>query len=171
VQVRLDLVDRAHEEDAALPARVGRLQHRREADLGRGTPPFRERAQGCEPRLRHTGLGERPPHRHLVGHQVRRLRPEARQPARLRDRGHDRHGPVGGDRQHTVDLLALDRFEHGRHVGEIDHEAAVRDLQPERVGIPVDAEHAQPELLGPQDRAPLVAARTDEQHRLHAPRC
>ena len=98
----------------ALPARVGRLEHRREADLVGRAPPLGERAQRREARLRHAGLGERAPHRDLVRHQVRRLDADPRQPARLGDRGDDRHRAVGRDGQHAVELGACDRLEHRR---------------------------------------------------------
>ena len=114
------------------------------------------------------GLGERPPHRDLVRHQVRRLRPDPRQPARLGDCGHDGHGAVGRHRQHAVERLALDRLEHRLDVREVDDEAAVGIAEPERVRVAVDGQHAQPELLRPQDRVPLVASRADEEDGLHS---
>ena len=55
-----------------------------------------------------------PPHRDLVRHQVRRLGADPRQPARLGDRRHDRHGAVGRHRQHAVERLARDGLEHRR---------------------------------------------------------
>ena len=48
----------------------------------------------------------RAPHRDLVRHQVRGLDADPRQPARLGDRGDDRHGAVGADGQHAVELDA-----------------------------------------------------------------
>ena len=128
VQVRVDVVDRLDEEDPALAAGVGRLQHRREADLVGGAMALRQRAHRSEPRLRHARLGERAPHRDLVRHQVRGRRPDPRQPARLGDRGHDGHRAVGRHRQHAVERLALDGLEHRLDVREVDDEAAVGDL-------------------------------------------
>ena len=104
VQVRLDVVERLDAEDAALPARVGRLEHRREADLVGRAPALGDRAQRREARLRHADLGEPAAHRHLVRHQVRGLGADPGQPARLGDRRDHRHGAVGRDRQHAVEL-------------------------------------------------------------------
>jgi hypothetical protein len=59
----------------------------------------------------------------------------------------------------------------GLDVHEVDDLADVRLLQPECLGIAVDADNAQAQLLGAPDRTPLMAARADEEHRpLHGPR-
>ena len=75
VQVRVDVVDRLDAEDTALAARVGGLEHRREADLVGRAAALRERAHRGEPGLRHAGVGEPRAHRDLVRHQVRGLVP------------------------------------------------------------------------------------------------
>ena len=167
MQVRVDLVERLDAEDAALAARVGRLQHRREADLVRRAAPLRDRADGGEARLRHAGLGEPAPHRDLVRHQVRRLDADPRQPASLRDRGDDRDGAVGADRQHAVELEPLRRLQHRCDVREVDDLRDVGLGEPRRLGVPVDGGDPQPELLRAQDRAPLMAPRADEENGLH----
>ena len=165
MQVRLDVADRLDDEDPALPARVGRLQHRGEADLLGRAIALREDPKRREPRLGNAVLGEPPPHRHLVRHQVRRLGADPRKPARLRDRRDDRHRPVGRHRQHAVELDVGDRRQHRLDIGEVDDEANVGLGEPERVPVPVHREHAQPELLRPQDRVSLVTARADEEDR------
>ena len=84
------------------------------ADLVGRAPPLGERAQRREARLRHAGLGELPPHRDLVRHQVRGLDADPRQAERLGDRGDDRHRAVGRDGQHAVELERRDRLDHRR---------------------------------------------------------
>ena len=159
----LDVVERLDAEDAALAARVGGLQHRREADLVGRAAALGERAHRGEARLRHAGLGEPRAHRDLVRHQVRGLRADPRQPARLGDRGDDRHRAVGADGQHAVELDARRRLQHGVDVREVDDLRDVRLREPERVRVPVDRRDAQSQLLRPQDRAALMAAGADEE--------
>ena len=62
----------------------------------------------------------------------------------------------------------FDRLEHRLHVREVDDEAAVGDLEPERVGVAIDGEHTQAPLLRPDDRVPLVASRADEENGFHS---
>ena len=105
VQVRLDVVERLDAEDAALPARVGGLQHRRERRPRRARGAARDSVRSAAKRGCGTpGVGEPAPHRDLVRHQVRRLDADPGQAERLGDRGDDRDGAVGRDRQHAVDL-------------------------------------------------------------------
>ena len=85
------------------------------------------------------------------------------QPARLGDRGDDRHGAVGADGQDAVELDACRRLEHGVDVREVDHLRDVGLLQPERVRVAVDRRDAQSQLLRPQDRPALVAPGADEE--------
>ena len=53
-------------------------------------------------------------------------------------------------------------------VDEVDDLGLVGVLEPGRVGVAVDRDDAQPELLRAQDRAPLVAPRADEEDGLHS---
>ena len=55
-------------------------------------------------------------------------------------------------------------------VGEVDDLAHVGHLQAERVGVAVDRDDAEAELLRPQDRAALVAPGADEEDGLHVAR-
>ena len=92
-----------------------------------------------EARLRHARVGEPPPHRDLVRHQVRRLDADPRQPARLGDRGDDRHGAVGADREHAVEAEPLPSpSSTAADVGEVDDLGDVGLREPERVGVAVD---------------------------------
>jgi hypothetical protein len=165
VQVGFDVVERVDAEDAALPARVGRLQHRGHAHLVERAVPLRQLPQRCEAGLRHARLGETAAHRHLVRHQMRRLAADARQPEALGDRRDRRHRAVGRHGEHAVDLQPADRFQHCVGIGVVDDSGDVCLGEPERIGIPVDGGDAQPELLRTLDRAPLVSARADEQDR------
>ncbi len=112
VQVPVEVVERLEQEEAALAARVGRLQHRREPDRLGGGRRLAPRAHRGEPRLRHAALGEPAPHRDLVRHQVRRLRADPGQAERLGDGGDDRHRAVGRDRQHAVDAVPPRDLDH-----------------------------------------------------------
>jgi hypothetical protein len=61
---------------------------------------------------------------------------------------------------------------HRVDVHEVDHLGNVGLVEPERVRIAVDRDNAQPELLRPSDRAPLMPARADEENgSFHAARC
>ena len=172
MQVRFDVVERVDAEDAALSARVRRLQHRREADLVRRAPALRQPAQRREARLRHAGVREPPPHRHLVRHQVRRLDADPRQVERLGDRCDDRDGPVGRDRQHAVEPPSAHRPQNGLQVCEVDDLRDICLTQTEGIRIAVDGSHPQPELLRALDRPPLMATRADEEDGLlHERRC
>ena len=173
VEVRVEVVHRLEPEDAALPARVGRLQHGGEADGLRRGQRLAQVARGREARLRHSRLGEPAPHRDLVRHQVRGVVADSRQAERLRDGGDDGHGAVGRDGEDAVHGVAAADLDHALDVLEVDRLAGVGDGEPERVRIPVDGDDAQAELLRAHDRAPLVAARADEQNRLslHRRRC
>ena len=170
VHVPVELVLRLDVEDPALAAGVGGLQHRRDADGVERRPRALHVARAGEARLRHARVGERAPHRDLVRHQVRRLGADPRQPERLGDRRHDRHGAIGGDREDAVDGMAPPDLGDRGDVREVDGLADVRDLQPERVRVAVDGDDAEAELLGPQDRAALVAPGADEEDRLHVAR-
>ena len=103
VEVRVEVVLRGEPEDAALAARVGGLQHGREADRLAGRTCAREVARGGEARLRHAGVGERAPHRDLVRHPVRRLRCRSPAGRAARRRRRRRDGAVGGHGEHAVD--------------------------------------------------------------------
>ena len=103
VQVGVELVLRLDVEDAALPARVGRLQHRRHADGVERGAGAQQVACAREGRLRHAGVGERPAHRDLVRHQVGGVGADPRQPERFGDGCDNGHGAVGRDGQDPVD--------------------------------------------------------------------
>ena len=155
------------------PPESAGFEHRGEADGLRRRRGVAHRARGGELRLRHALLGEAPPHRDLVRHRVRDVGADARQAERLRDRGDDRHGAVGGDRQRAVDAVPPRDLDHAVHVLEVDDLADVGGLEAERGAVPVDGDDAEPELLRAPDRAALVAARADEEDGLsaHPRRC
>ena len=137
-------------------------------DLVGGAPPLRELPQRGEPRLRHA----------LPRRAAAASRPCASSgaPSRPRSRAGPRASAIAATTgtarsAETVSTpsivspaIALD---HRVDVGEVDHEPAVGLGEPERVGVAVDRDHAQAELLGPQDRAPLVAPGADEEDGLH----
>jgi hypothetical protein len=171
VQVRVDVALRAEQEDAALAGRVGRLQHRRVAHSSRGGACLEQRPGCRELRLRHAVLGKPPPHRDLVHHRVRSLRADSGQAQQLRGRGHDRHGPIGRDRQHAGDAVPPTDLRQRLDVGEVDHLGHVRVGQSGRFGVPVGGDDARPQLAHPRDRATLVPACADEEDGLHGARC
>ena len=141
MQVRLDVVDRVDEEDPALAARVGRLQHRREADLVGRAMPLGQRPQRREPRLRHALLGERAAASRPCassGAPSRRRSPAARAP---------RRSPATTGTARSADTVSTPSIgssatavEHRVDVREVDDEAAVGLREPERVGVPIDGE-------------------------------
>ena len=89
------------------------------------------------------------------------------QTTRLGDGRDDRDRPVGADCQDAVQLEALRRLEHRSDVREVDHLRNVGFGETRGLGVPVDRCHPEPELLGAQDRAPLMAAGADEENGLH----
>jgi hypothetical protein len=161
--MRLEIVDRVEPEDATLATRIGGLQHRREADGLHGRVRLVQRPRRRKARLRHAGLGKATSHRHLVSHQVSRFRADAREAERLRDRGDHRNGAVGRDRQHTIDRVAAPNLGNRGDVHEVDYFADVGLAEPQSLRVPVDRDHAQPELLRSPDRAPLMPAGADEE--------
>ena len=165
VEVREEVVLGLDQEDPALAARVGRLQHRRQADVPQGRARLVHRPERGEARLRHACVGEPASHRDLVRHQVRHVGADRGQPEPLGDGRDHGHGPVGAHRQGAVDFVALSHFLHGLDVGEVHDLGDVGRLQPESVRVPVDADDAEAELPRPLDRAPLVTARADEEDR------
>ena len=97
-----------------------------------------ERTRGVR-RLRNARLGERAAHLELVGHAVRGVDPDSREPELVRHRGHDRHGAVGRDRQHAVDPMSPSDLGDGGDVGEVDDlgDSAPRPARaPRRCGRP-----------------------------------
>ena len=104
---------------------------------------------------------------------VRGLGADSRQAERLRDGRDDGHRAIGRDGEDAVDAVAAADLDHALDVLEVDRLADVGDGEPERVGIPVDGDDAEPELLRAHDRPPLVAACADEQNglSLHRGRC
>jgi hypothetical protein len=142
VEVRVEIVRRVEPEDAALPARVGGLEHRRQAGRLQRRVLLAQPAQSCERRLRDAALREQAPHRDLVRHEVRGLRADPRQPERLRDRGDDRDRAVCGHGQHAVDLVPARSVGDRLDVGEVDDVPLVGCRQAGRVRIAVDGDDA-----------------------------
>ena len=167
VEVPLEVAERTQEEEAALASRVGRLQHGRKADRLGGCSGLAPDTDRRELRLRHPALGEAAAHRHLVRHQVRRLAADPGEAELVGDRGDDGHGPVGRDGQRPVHPLPPGDVDHGVDVDEVDHLRRVGLGQSGRLGVSVDRDDAQAELLRAEDRPPLVAPRADEENGLH----
>ena len=170
VQVAVEIVRRLEEEEPALSSGVRGLEHRREADLldrGRDLASQPERRVA---RLRHAGGGQHAPHHHLVGHRVRRLRADPGQSERLCDGGHDRDGAVGRDGQDAVDAVPPADVGDRVDVLEVDDLGRVGVCEPDGVRLAVNGDHAEAELLGAQDRAPLVSTSADEEDGLHMAR-
>ncbi len=167
VQVAVEVFERPQLEQPALPTGVGRFstagkptvsaagpasrRTRTAANRGCGTPPSARRRRIATLWVIRCAVAEPIPGR----------------PELLRHRRHDRHCPVCGDRQHAVDAGRTRNRDHRLDLREIDHVRVVGMRQPNRLRIAVDRDDPQPELLGPQDRAPLMAARTDEKDALH----
>src|SRR5581483_9519332 len=86
----------------------------------------------------------------------------------FRDGCDHRDCAVGGYGQRAVDCVSARDLGHALDVLEVDHLADVGELEPQRVGIAVDGDDPQPELLGARDRPPLVAAGADEEDGLAA---
>jgi hypothetical protein len=96
---------------------------------------------------------------------VRGLGSDPGQAERLGDGGDDRHGTVGRDGEDAVDAMRAGDGDDAIDVSEVDDLGRVRQLQSQRLGVPVDGHDAQPELLRARDRAPLVAPGADEEDR------
>ena len=94
---------------------------------------------------------------------MRRLDADPGQAERLGDGGDDGHGAVGRDGQDAVDRVPPRDLGDGGDVREVDRLGDVRHLQPRRVGVPIDGDDAQPQLLRAQDRAALMPAGADEE--------
>ena len=158
MEMRLEVLDRVEPEDAALASGIRGLQHSREPDGLGGRIGLVQRAGGREPRLRHPCLGQAPPHRHLVRHQMGGVGSDSRQPERLGDRGDHGNRAVGGDGENPVDCMAPPCLGDRGDVHEVDNLGQVG------LAVSVDRDHAQAELPRPPDRAPLVPARADEEN-------
>ena len=170
-QVALELAPRLDPEEAALAARVGRLQHRRQRrrPASAASTSLAEASAG-ERRLRDAGVGEdagasracsscaRATSVPIEGRPSRSVTAATTGTARSAD-------TVSG----AVDVMAAGDLGDRVDVGEVDGLADVGDLQPEGVGVAVDADHAQAALARLQDRAALVAPGADEEDGLHCP--
>ena len=99
-------------------------------------------------------------------------RSDPRQPERLRHRGHDRHCAVGRDGQDAVHAVL-------RRPTSVTAATSVKSTtsatsaaaRPGASSVAVDRDDAQPPAARVLDRAALVAARADEEDRLHGRRC
>jgi hypothetical protein len=167
VEVPLEVVQRVEPEDAALATRVGRLQHGREPDSARGAARLVQRPHRREARLRDAGVGEEPAHGDLVGHHLRGLGADPGQPEGVGDLRHDRDGPVGRDREHTVDAVLASNVGHAGDVREIDHLEDVGLAAAERLRVAIHRDDPEAALAGLGDRSALVSAGADEQDAFH----
>ena len=141
----LHVVERLAEEEPALAGRVRRLEHGGKPDRSCGGTCLLQGPDGGEARLRDAGVGELPPHRDLVRHQVCGLGPDPRQVERLGDGSDDRYRTIGRVRQHPVDAVPTPGLDDGRDVEDVHDLAGVGDREPRCVGVPVDRDdsHAQ----------------------------
>src|SRR5204863_4648511 len=94
----------------------------------------------------------------------RRRRADPGQTEQLRDARDDRHGTVGGDRQHAVHRVTATDLGDGVGVREVDGYRVVGKREAGRLAIPVDGDDADAELADALDRTALVAPRADEQN-------
>ena len=127
-------------------ARAGPAQSAGFSTAGKADPlerilPLVDRADGGEGGLRDPRLREAAPHRHLVGHAVRHLRADARQAELLGDRGDDRDGTVGGDRDARRRPRAGAHLRERRNV-EADDLRLVSFAQTRRVRVPIRRDDA-----------------------------
>jgi hypothetical protein len=148
VQVRVEVVERLDPEDAALAARVGGLQHRREARPRRRRSPSRQRRAPRRSAAAARPPRRVPPHRDLVRHPVRDVsdadpgRPSASATA----------ATTGTAR--SADTVSAPSIRRGAgdlgdrvDVGEVDDLGDVRLARARRVRVAVDRDDAQPSLL------------------------
>ena len=96
-------------------------------------------------------------------HQVRDVGADAGESELLGDSGDDRNRAIGGHGERSVDRVAAGDFDHAFEVLEVDHLADVREREARGVGVAVDGDDAEAELLRPRDRPPLMAAGADEE--------
>ena len=171
LEVGLDIRGRLQPRHAALAARVGRLDHGREADVLRGRERLAERLRRAEPRLRYAGLGETAPHVHLVCQYPSRVGPDARQAERLGDGRHRGNRAVRGDRQHAVRTDPARCLDRSLDVAEVDLLEEVGVFLRDRVGVAVDRRDAEAELLRAEDGRALMTSGAEDENRLHAPEC
>ena len=120
--------------------------------------------------MRKAGCTERVAHRALVRQEVSRLRPDAGKPELLGDGCDDRHGAIGGNREHAVDADPARDLDHGRDVAEVDDLCDVGGREAGGVGVAIDGRDAQAARAGLLDRAALVAPGADEEDGLHGRR-
>ena len=156
VEVRFEVSRRVDAEDPSLPARVDRLQDRRQADRVDRRASLREAPHGRERRLGDALLGEDPAHRDLVGHPVGHVAADGGESETLGDRGDDGHRPVGRHGQRAGDAVPPRDVLDGVHVREIDDLRYVRHPEPGSVRVAVDRDHAEAALPRLEDRAPLM---------------
>ena len=168
VQVRVEVVGGLEAEDAALAARVGRLEHRREADrLERGARPRRGARTAAK-----RGCGT------PASASVRRIatlcviRCAVSVPIPGRPSASATAATTGTARSaETVSTpstrVPARRLAHRVEVGEVDHLGGVGREQPGCLRVAVDRDDAQAELARLHDRAALVPAGADEEDGLH----
>ena len=91
----------------------------------------------------------------------------ARQAEQLGDGGDDGHGTVGRDGEHALDaVLAAERGER-LEIAEVNDVAVVGERQRSGVGLAIDRDDLQAQLVRAVDGAPLVDARADEEDGRH----
>ena len=122
-------------------------------------------------RLRDPRLGEHAAHLELVGHPVRGVDSDSREPELVRHRGHDRHGAVGRDREHAVDPMPPSDLGDSGDVGEVDDLGDLCRGKPGCCGVAVDRDDAKVASARMLDGSALVAPRADEEDGLHGGRC
>ena len=167
VEMGLEVSGRLDPEETPLAAGVDRLQHGRKPDRGDRSAALGEAADRGERRLRDSLLRQRPPHGDLVGHAVRHLRPDGRQPEPLGHGCDDGNCPVGRDGERAVDLVPPRDLLDGVDVHEVDDLRHVGQGEPGRIRIPVDCDDAEAAVACLGDRAALVAPRADEEDARH----
>ena len=94
---------------------------------------------------------------------MRHIGADARETDRIRHRRDDRNGAIGRDGQHAGDRVPPRHLDHGRDVAKVDRLRRIGGAHARRLGVSVDRDHANAELLRPEDGAALMPAGADEE--------
>ena len=171
VQMRVELVLRLDVEDAALAARVGGLQHRRDAGrVERGARALQVARSG-EPRLRHAARPRASAASRSCASSGARSRGRSRA-ARASSATAATTGTARSAETVSTPSTAWRRATSVTASTSVKSTASPTSaaVEPGRVRVAVDGDDAKAELLRTQDRATLVAPRADEEDRAHVAR-
>jgi len=159
------LADDRHPAPAA--ARVRGLDDERRPQLGAPPPRMLGVQHDAEAGLREAVARPALAHQALVGGQLGGLRREAAQAERVRHARRRAHAEVV-ERQDAVDPLGARDGKHRLGVGQVDGVGRVGDRQPRRLGVAIDDHGAVAGRAHLLDRAHVVDAGAEDEHRLHS---